>query len=125
MCNRKCSNCCNIVKGNAVVNGTEVDITLTFSKIESVLNDQLICFVITNTIPDEILPVYLIINGNKYMFINKCGNFVYSDQIKSRTLYCSRIKTDTNLAKNMKCNLLPTLATILPDEPIATPTGVE
>ena len=112
ICKSSCSLCKNIIFAPApTISNNELQIELSDKNL---CNNELVCFIITGNIPvsENPLPVKLIINGTSFSYINKCGNYVYSDQIKTRTLYVSNIKTDSLLAKNVKCNLYPTKAVI-------------
>lgn len=112
ICTNKCHSCSNIIYVNTpVISNNNLEIAIPN---ETIQNNELVCFIITGNIPasENPLPIKLIINGTSFSYINKCGNYVYSDQIKTRTLYISNIKTDSLLAKNVKCNLYPTKAVI-------------
>lgn len=114
MCNCKCQ---SVLASTGVTNNT-TNITITLPAI-SVNNNQEVCFTINQTIPSVTtpIPVYLSINSVTYEWINHCSNYVYSDQITTNRTYVVRLKTDSLLAKNMKCNLLRTQA-VIPSKPV-------
>ena len=119
MCNRNC-NCCNnlIYTGTVSNTGTALQITLPDQQVN---NNQKVCFVITTALPaiQSPLPAQLVIGKTTYKMINRCENFVYSDQIKSRRVYEVSLKTDSLLAKNVRCNLCPT-SKMIPCIPMVT-----
>lgn len=107
-CNGNCCGCKDLIYTGTVAS-TSSNVTITLPS-QSMCNNECLCFVITANIPATTspLPVQIIVGNTTYNMINKCSNYVYSDQIKSRKVYCVALKTDTLLAKNMKCNLCPT-----------------
>lgn len=107
-CNRNCCGCKELIYTGTVAS-TASNVTITLPS-QSVCNNECLCFVVTTSIPvtTNPLPVQIIVGTTTYNMINNCSNAVYSDQIKSRKVYCVSLKTDTLLAKNMKCNLCPT-----------------
>lgn len=112
ICTRNCKLCKNIrfVPTPSIVSGA---LQLELGNID-ICNNEKLCFVISGNIPSSNtpIPVKLVINDVGFSYINKCGNYVYSDQITSRTIYSISVKTDTLLAQNLKCNLYPTSATV-------------
>lgn len=108
MCNNKCCGCSKLLfAGTVTASTTAVTITLP---AQSICNDEKLCFIVTTTIPvaSPPLPVIISVGTSQYKMINQSGNFVYSDQLKSRRIYCVSLKTDSLLAKNIRCNLCPT-----------------
>lgn len=107
-CKNKCSLCKHIIFISEVADaGDSIQLNLPDMTIGN--NDKL-CFIITETLPqtNTPVPVILIANGDKVPYISKSGNYVYSDQIQARTLYIARAKTDTGIFLNVKCNLKST-----------------
>lgn len=107
-CKRNCCGCDNLIYTGTVAS-TSTNVTVTLPS-QSMCNNECLCFVITTSLPTVAspLPVAIIVGNTTYKMINQCGNAVYSDQITSRKVYCVSLKTDTLLAKNVRCNLLPT-----------------
>lgn len=109
ICNNNCCACDNLIyTGTVTASGTAVNITLP---AQAICNNEKLCFVITTSIPvvTTPLPVTITVGATTvFKMVNQCGNFVYSDQLKSRKVYCVSMKTDSLLAKNLKCNLCPT-----------------
>lgn len=107
-CKKYCNTCDDIIFVPAPTESTGLaEIKLP----EMVLyNNKRICLVITETIPEfkDIIPIVFLIGAEKYPYVNRNGNFVYSDQITSRRLYIFELKTDIKIAMNQKCNLKPT-----------------
>lgn len=108
MCNNQC-NCCNNLLYTSSITSTPTAVSINFPE-QSVCNNDKICFVITTTIPVSAtpLPVSLAFGGTVFKLVNQYSNYVYSDQLRSRKVYCVSLKTDSLLAKNLKCNLCPT-----------------
>lgn len=118
MCDRNC-NCCDQINYATVTVGT-TNITINIPA-QNICNNKNICFVITsNFAVTKPLPVFMSVGTTSFRVINKNGNFVYSDQLRTRRLYSVSLKTDTLLAQNQKCNLCKTQA-VLPC--VAAPAG--
>lgn len=74
-------------------------------------NNQEVCLLISQDLPVSATPIPVAITigstVTQYLLVNKCGNGVYSDQIRSRRLYCTSVKTDTKMFKYNGCRNLP------------------
>lgn len=109
-CSNKCRNCSNIlIATDLKVSGEDVFITLPNKNL---CNNDKICFIIPNTltIPKEPLKVTFVLNNEEFSYLSKSGNFVYTDQLRVRKLYVGRVKTDTSIILNERCNLCKTFA---------------
>lgn len=100
-CNRRCNICNNLVAVTKIeIVGGNLVLTIPEGTYE---NHKQVCLMITQNIPvsDTILPIVIKIGEDTRTFylLNKNGNFVYSDQIKSRRLYGTSFKTDTRVFK--------------------------
>lgn len=105
ICTNKCHNCNNITFiTTASINNNSLELTIPNMNI---CNNTQLCFVITENLPvsETPLPVKVLINGVQFSYINKNGNYVYSDQLTTRKLYIGRFKTDSLLLVNNRCNL--------------------
>lgn len=105
MCNNRCCECNKLLyTGTVTSSPTAVTITLP---AQSICNNEKLCFVVTTNIPVATapLPIIISVGTSQYKMINQSGNYVYSDQLKSRRVYCISMKTDSLLAKNLRCNL--------------------
>lgn len=108
MCNNRCCECNKLLYTGTVTSSTTA-VTITLPA-QSICNNEKLCFVITTSIPVATtpLPIIISVGTSQYKMINQSGNYVYSDQLKSRRVYCVSMKTDSLLAKNLRCNLCPT-----------------
>lgn len=105
---RECGVCKNLV--------SVISATITAGKLVlnipagTYQNNQEVCLLISQALPvsNTPIPVVITIGGTatQYPFINKCGNSVYSDQIRSRQIYCTSFKSDTKLFKYNGCKPL-------------------
>lgn len=76
-------------------------------------NNQRVCLLISQALPVSNTPIPVVITTGtstiQYLLIDKCGNNIYSDQIRSRRIYCTSFKSDTKLFKYIGCSpLCPT-----------------
>ena len=100
-CNYNVNNCCKCRCKN-YVESTSVRLEDSLLKIEIpkkiLCNKQIVCVKIIQPIPEGAtgeIPVVIVVNGVEYNVLNKCGNFVYADQIQRCKMYSFRFATDT------------------------------
>lgn len=105
ICNNRCYGCDNIVVITDVRVGKN-NYVITIPEMNLCNNDK-ICFVLQGGLefPKEPLPIKIELDGEKFFWLSKSGNYVYSDQIVPRRLYVVRVKTDTKILLNERCNL--------------------
>lgn len=90
---------------------------------QTLFNREIINLIIAQTIPVSAnpIPVTVLVNGVSIPLYNKCGNKVYSDQIRPRNRYQLLIATDVPLMiKIGGCHLRCTAKTF----PVLNPTTV-
>lgn len=108
MCgNNGCKVCPNLVASTEVaVADNELQITIPAMTIN---NNEKICLLIAQVIPAgaDTLPVVILngTGGTVIQMINRCGDSVRADQIKSRKIYNVRIMTEPALAVVRSNNL--------------------
>ena len=108
MCeNNGCRVCTNLVASTEVaVVDNELQITIPSMTIN---NNEKVCLLIAQAIPAgaDMLPVVLLngTGGTVIQMINRCGDSVRADQIKSRKIYNVRIMTEPALAVVRSNNL--------------------
>lgn len=95
--NTNCRVCDNLVISTSVaISGTEMVITIPQA---TYTNNQKLCILIAQTIPASAtpLPVTIQINGSETTipFRTICGHNVYSDQLRTRTIYPIYAATDS------------------------------
>lgn len=97
----KCNVCKNLIPITKV--GIEKDYLVLKIPNGTYENNQQLCLLITQKlpIPNNILPIRIQIGNNttSYFLLNKNGNLVYSDQIRTRRVYGVSVKTDSNVLK--------------------------
>lgn len=108
MCrNNGCRVCPNLVASTVVaVADNELQVTIPAMTIN---NKEKVCLLIAQAIPAgaDTLPVVVLngAGGKVIQMINRCGDSVRADQIKSRKIYNVRIMTDPALAVVRSNNL--------------------
>lgn len=108
MCgNNGCKVCPNLVASTEVaVADNELQITIPAMTIN---NNEKVCLLIAQAIPAgaDTLPVVVLngTGGTAIQMINRCGDSVRADQVKSRKIYNLRIMTDPALAVVRSNNL--------------------
>lgn len=128
MCgNNGCKVCPNLVASTEVaVAANELQITIPAMTIN---NNEKICLLIAQAIPAgaDTLPVVILngIGGTVIQMINRCGDGVRADQIRSRKIYNLRVMTEPPLAVVRSNNLCCT-AFVWPQitPPTVTPSSV-
>lgn len=94
-----CAGCSNFVKSTSIaVSGTVLQITIPNQPLR---NGQKLCIALCQSIPDTItqtMQVQIIVDGTKLPVITPCGNYVYADQLRSRTVLKVNVATDTQFA---------------------------
>lgn len=94
-----CCGCPNFVKSTSIVlSGTTLQITIPNTLIR---NNQKFCIALCQNIPTTITqntPVQISVNGQTFALINKCGNAIYADQLRCRTVLHTSLATDTLIA---------------------------
>lgn len=95
--NSSCRVCNNLVVSTSVaISGTEMVITIPQT---TYTNNQKLCILIAQSIPASAtpLPVTIQIDGSKpaIPFRTICGHNVYSDQLRTRTIYPVYAATDS------------------------------
>lgn len=67
---------------------------------QTIFNGECIDLIIIQPLPTSAtpIPVVIIVNGATIPLYNKCGNKVYSDQIRTRKRYLIKMATDVPLA---------------------------
>ena len=92
-----CKVCCNLVTSTSVINNTN-SITINVPE-KTYSNNQSLCLVVAQAVPEIYppVPVYIMIENNKmpYPLRTTTGHNIYSDQIRSRTIYPLYAATDS------------------------------
>lgn len=113
----RCNSCKNFVNSTAVtLSGTNLIITIPQNNYA---NNSEVCICVSQSIPAGVtgetqVVIQIGTATTNYPLVTKCGHNVYGDQITSRTLYCTRVATDTAsfVYNGYKC--LPCTAHIFP-----------
>ena len=124
----KCNRCRNFVTTGAVtISGTTLVLQIPSNNY---LNNQEVCICVAQPIPagtTSSLNVVIQIGTdttNLYPLRTKCGHNIYADQIKTRTLYCTRVATDsTTFVYNGRCPLPCTSAIMTGSLPVTQVTN--
>lgn len=124
----KCNSCRNFVTTGAVtISGTTLVLQIPSNNY---LNNQEVCICVAQPIPagtTSSLNVVIQIGTdttNLYPLRTKCGHNIYADQIKTRTLYCTRVATDsTTFVYNGRCPLPCTSAIMTGSLPVTQVTN--
>ena len=108
MCgNNGCRVCTNLVASTEVA-GVDNELQITIPSM-TINNNEKVCLLIAQAIPAgaDMLPVVLLngTGGTVIQMINRCGDSVRADQIKSRKIYNVRIMTEPALAVVRSNNL--------------------
>lgn len=95
----RCNSCKNFVNSTAVtLSGTNLVIAIPQNNY---INNSEVCICISQNIPSGVTGETQVViqigadTATTYPLRTKCGHNIYGDQIKSRTLYCTRVATDT------------------------------
>lgn len=117
-----CGGCEHFVRTNSItLTGGNLIIDIS-SPFEVLTNGEKICICIAQAIPTGATSegsVFITLNGGttRYDLIDKCGNSVRADQIRSRKLYHTHISTDNTVFVVSRCELNKTAYNF----PIVTP----
>lgn len=109
-CGPGCGGCAHFLKSTsiAVVGGT---LRITLPR-ETVCNKERICICLAQPIPGTVTPnmvVTVLIGTVPFNIINKSGNFMYADQLRSRKVLRTTVGIDTSsLVLTCGNNLCPT-----------------
>lgn len=103
-----CSCCNRLVKSTSVAANGTTNIVVTIPAT-TYQNGERICLCITQAIPTTTTPLPVVIQfegatGTSYPLINRCGNPVFSDQLRTRRLYHLRVAGSS--ANFMVCDRL-------------------
>lgn len=94
-----CGGCEHFVKSVSLeVNSGSLEITIPDKKVN---NHQKFCIAICQNIPPMSTPdttIKILLNNVSFYVVDKCGNFIYADQLRSRTVLHVYLATDTYLA---------------------------
>lgn len=121
----RCNRCRHLITvTTATITGGKL--VLNVQPSQSFSNNENVCLLIATTLPSSTTPVPVVITiGSSTTQIplrNKCGNNVYSDQIRNRRIYPTRFKTDVpSLNYVGTCNL-PCTSFVFPVYTPTTPT---
>ena len=116
-CSSKCFNCRHFVNTVSVVNNT-AQLVLQIPS-NNYLNNSEVCIAVSQNVSPaltSVLPVKIQIGTDTdlYDLRDRNGHLVYSDQIRKRSIYCTRVATDTlSFVYNRRCNL-PCTSFIMP-----------
>lgn len=125
-CGHGCSNCRHFVTSVSVVDNTAQLVIQIPSN--NYLNNSEVCIAIAQNIPgtSQVRPVKIQIGTatDLYDLIDRDGHYVYSDQLRKRTIYCTRVATDSLIfIYNGRC-CLPCTSFIMPGSlPVAQATN--
>lgn len=122
-CNKSCFQCKNFYKTTSVTASTSL--VLNIQNVPTPLtNNQRFCICIAQAIPatSSILPVAVNVGSATYSVIVNNANNLYSDQIKTRNVYCLEFATDTKCFTVKSCNLCKTKF-VFPTVNPSTPSG--
>ena len=94
-----CAGCRNFTKSTSIaVSETNLQITIPN---QTITNGQKLCIALCQSIPNNIaqgMIAQIVIDGKNFNLATPCGNYVYADQIKCRTVLHVTMATDTSLA---------------------------
>lgn len=106
-CGNRCGGCGHFRRTTSVASsGSLLQLILP---AEETCNREILCVCIAQSIPSTTLRnsnVVITIGNDSYKVINKCGNYVYADQIKSRMVLHVSLAKDSKLAILVGCNKL-------------------
>lgn len=119
---RKCCNCKHfVVVSTTTITGGKLILNIPTA---TYTNGEEVCLFISPTLPVSATPIPVVVTigtgTTQYPLINKCGNNVYSDQIKTRCIYYTSVRTDTKLFKYNGCKNLPCTSFVFPVIPVPT-----
>lgn len=119
MCNcaTNCQSCPRLVATTAVA-ATGGNLVLTIPS-QQLLQGQKICLLIQQAIPtgSDALPVVLADGTTNISLINRCGNNVFGDQVRTRRIYNATIGVSPAHAMVTSRNLCPTANILAPISP--------
>lgn len=122
-----CNRCSNFITTTSVtVSGTNLVLQIPSNNYS---NDGEVCICVAQALPSGVsssLSVVVQIGTatTLYPLRTKCGHNVYGDQIRTRTLYCTRVAADTaTFVFNGRCRLPCTTAVIPGSLPITQVTN--
>lgn len=126
-----CGGCCHFTKSTAIAESAGfLNITIPERTLK---NREKLCVALCQNIPETTasLPVRVVISGTTPTEINvvtPCGNFVYSDRLRSRKVLHLYAATDTPALVAQTSNLCRTehnFPTIPAPAPTPTPTNLK
>ncbi len=115
-CVNECRLCRNLVISEAVAFAGDV-LTITLPTTSAYINGCKKCIVIAQAIPDETTinaTVEISIDGTTYPLLDKCCGQVLASQLRTRTLYPTRVNTN-GAGSFIVQRKLPCVGTIAPD----------
>lgn len=125
--NSRCNRCRNFVATTAVtVSGTNLVLQIPSNNYS---NDSEVCICVAQPLPTGVTPKLTVVvqigtAATLYSLRTKCGHNVYGDQIRTRTLYCTRVAADSaTFVFNGRCALPCTDAVIPGSLPITQVTN--
>ena len=95
---------CNCCKHLAIVTSATIKNNQLILQVpeKSYVNGEMVCFLIAQNLPISYEPIPVIVKvgeTNEYFLFNRNGNYIYSDQIRSRQIYSTQYRTDTKAFK--------------------------
>ena len=103
-----------MINKHCLLRSTEVELSgrvlaITLPDTCSIVNGDILRFVICQTIPNDCptATVIVILNGVEYNLLTKFGNPVHADQLRTRWVYKVGIGTETPTMV-MQCRICPT-----------------
>ena len=125
-CNSIVSNRCNRCRRLVTVTSATITDERLVLEIpsQSLSNNEKICLLIAITLPVSPTPIPVVItdgvSATQLPLVSKCGNFIYSDQIRTRSIYPLSFKSDTEQFHFIGRFCLPCTEFIFP---VFTPTA--
>ena len=107
-----CGGCCHFVRTNSVeVSGGKLVLDIPQLKV-ALINRQKVCVCIAQAIPQDMKAEHKVVitidGGKEYPLMNKLGNNVYGDQIRSRRVYHLGLASDNETFAVSECELCRT-----------------
>ena len=121
-CVNDCRLCRNFVISEAVAFAGDV-LTITLPTTSAYLNGCKKCIVIAQAIPDTTTinaTVEISVGGTTYPLLTKCGDQVLASQLRTRTVYPTRVNTSGEGSFIVQ-RPLPCVGTVAPDLLPTTP----
>lgn len=120
-----CNSCSRLVTvTSAVITTNQLVLTIPAGTYN---NGENVCLLLATTLPTSAIPIPVVIkvgtSTTNIPLLNKCGGYVYNTQLRSRRIYPTKFRSDSNLfIYSGKCNL-PKACVCPPPLVVSTPVA--